>query len=414
MTGGEYAEPPPLLERRLLCILGIAILWSVSALGCFSGEVGGACSGEFDCPHGTRCLNLGDGSGVCTVRCDRDPCAQGECVETQYGKTCTKLCESSADCSGDLSCQQDPTSSINVCWGADRYLSAAGAGVVVDSANVVYDTNADGRISPGEEVAVELTAKNLSRETVGIGAASVVPSATAITLMDVRMNPKCASGYAIVDGCDGQAGACSCSFQTVARLDPGDVTSGTILSFAFRLRDDADVSTLPFDVSFQTPAGDAAGDDSFELEVVHSQTRMEVDSTSVEYETNSDGRISPGEEAVVDMFARNTGATKVSDVRARVTSLTDGVSVVDPQPGGWHPCSSGYAIMSDCSYSDEYCECTTQSDFDPGEKTSASLLRFGIKVAGDVPTGEANFEATFEDATTGTSSSDTFSVEIQE
>ena len=84
--------------------------------GCFSGELGASCDGEFACDYGLRCLvPMGTKSGVCTVTCQGGSCASGTCAETDYGELCLRECAISSDCDQGHVCGSFEFGD-SVCW----------------------------------------------------------------------------------------------------------------------------------------------------------------------------------------------------------------------------------------------------------------------------------------------------------
>jgi hypothetical protein len=397
--------------RWSFLFFAIGLVFFASLPACYSGSIGDDCTGEFACPHGTRCLELADGKSVCTVSCIDGSCPSGECVDTEFGPACASVCTSSSDCSGKLGCRQVPGKSLNVCWGSDENLKEAGGGLAVDSVEVVRDSTDDGRVSPGEEVVVEIYGANLGADRIRSAEASVETSTGDVTLVEVMTpyHPRCASGFASSGDCTGRARSCMCTIQTT--LEPGEVTTAPVLSFAFRLDADSAVDSIPFDVRFSS-GGSSVTTDEFEIPVGSASSGFEVESADLRWDTDLNGRFEPGEQAVYDLFARNIGGGTVTVVDASVSPLTAGVRIVDPAPNGRHACSSAYAILSDCGHGDDRCSCRMEQEFAPGEETG-SILRFGVESEESVSVSTIELETTFETDVSG-SSSDRFTIDLGE
>jgi len=335
MNGGP-SQPRPKSPRARLLFLELAALAAAGfASGCFSGGVGSSCDGEFDCARGLRCYTpQAASSGICTVLCDQDPCQAGVCTRVADGALCTRPCTSSADCSGDATCQETASGEA-VCWVDDPSLRPLG----------------------GES----------------LGAACAAES-------------QCGIGQRCIQ--QGSAGLCTelctagtCTQGTCATTDSGDLCLKECASQA------------------DCPAGSSCRATPDRRSVCwvadsHLQKIPEgiiVGAVQVRSDSNGDGRLNPGEEACVQVYARNTGRTEASGVDASISSQSAGITAWDTWSCDGLP--SQAATLA------------------PGETSSAPVLNASISVDDDASPGAATFEVVFEDAE-GNSWRDTFTLDV--
>ncbi len=136
--------------------------------------------------------------------------------------------------------------------------------------------------------------------------------------------------------------------------------------------------------------------------------KLTVGSVSIRSDSNSDGLLSPGETATVDIFAKNTGAEEISEAFAKLTSYPDSA-----------------ILLSDCFAQGDFgssasctttCDCTNVSssskqNFGGGQTGSYAMLRLEFRIADDVELGATDFEIGFEDSL-GRTWTDSFQLDI--
>jgi hypothetical protein len=112
----------PQLQRALA--LAVAL-----GSGCFAaqGTLGTDCRSDSNCIDGLSCLQLANGSGVCTTGCSATaPCQDGVCVVTEVGMECAYGCDTSLSCESDQTCGISTSAQQPVCWISDSNFTPIG------------------------------------------------------------------------------------------------------------------------------------------------------------------------------------------------------------------------------------------------------------------------------------------------
>ena len=117
----------PLRPKRQLP-LALALVVALGS-GCFAvqGTLGTDCRSNGNCVDGLSCVQLANGTGICTTGCSATaPCQDGVCVATEVGMQCAYGCDTSLACESDQMCSISASSPDPVCWISDSNFTPVG------------------------------------------------------------------------------------------------------------------------------------------------------------------------------------------------------------------------------------------------------------------------------------------------
>ena len=274
--------------------------------------------------------------------------------------------------------------------------------IAVDSATLWNDTNEDGLLSPGEDVSVQVYAKNTgSTKTLGLYAELINESTDVVV-----------SGcYTQVDATWAKCTAtCSCdnvSSNAKHELEPNEVGEESILRFNLYLKPDAPLEPLNFTIRFYDDLGNS-WDDTFYVDVEKHKAEVSVAFSEVKDDSNGDGLLSPGESASVYVYARNTGPVKAVDVWAALEAYAPQVII--------HGCyAEADGAFANCGLS---CSCdglfeSALQTLEPGKTSDAPIMKIDFTLAHDSPLTPLSFGMVFYDKL-GVAWNDSLTVDVVE
>lgn len=135
--------------------------------------------------------------------------------------------------------------------------------------------------------------------------------------------------------------------------------------------------------------------------------KIEIATVTVASDDNGDAMLSPGENARVDIVAKNAGAFAVEGVTATLTLLDPSVSIVSCTAYGNFGSSQSCTSTCDCLNVTD----NARQDFGPGQTQSYAVLAIELRVADDAPLSPAQFALRFTDAA-GAHWDDTFELAV--
>jgi Carboxypeptidase A inhibitor len=256
------------LPRRQLGVAG-AVLFLLC--GCWSGSLGDTCSGESDCPYGTRCFQpKSSATKICTVSCSSSPCDNGTCVMTADGQVCAKACASAADCGGSTLCQATPEQ-VQVCWVATPNASGgSGGGLTPINTGIVVAsvTPTTQYISGTGELAFNIFVKNTGATRVQSIGAQIVCGSAYVSL-DYTNGCVARSSYNSQSCPVESSSECTCysiaGNDYLQSLDPGQTSDPALVTIVFTLKAGAPTTPIPFTITFTDPSSDI-WTDTFEVQ----------------------------------------------------------------------------------------------------------------------------------------------------
>jgi hypothetical protein len=272
--------------------------------------------------------------------------------------------------------------------------------IVVHEATIVSEENGDGLLSPGEEVVVAVTVANYgSTQVQGLYAAlaaspetvEVISCAAPVGSNSVPCNLKCSCEDA--------------SEATKQTLEPSEIGSSPLFSIRFRISEAAEPGPIPFGLSLVDSLGNSWSS-AFSMDLAPDEAKIVLAQTEILEDANGDGYLSPAEQASIQVFARNAGASKALDVWAELIMADDNVEVMSCSVGvgdGWTLCDK------DCS-----CENATaagKQQLEPGETSTIAALVIAFEVHPGAPFVPLIFQIAFHDAL-GNSWVESFEIEV--
>ena len=276
------------------------------------------------------------------------------------------------------------------------------AQIAVDSATLWNDTNEDGHLSPGENVSVQVYAKNTgSTKTFGLYAdlssdSDDVEISSCYTQVDVTW-AKCTS-------------MCSCdNVSTNAKhdLEPNEIGTEAILRFNLYLKPNAPLNPLVFKIRFYDGLGNT-WEDAFYVDVEKHKAEISVAFNEITDDTNGDGLLSPGESASLLVYPRNTGPVKAVDVWSALQAYAPQVIVQGcyaEAAGAWANCGI------DCSC-DGLFESALQT-LEPGKTSDTPIMKIDFTLAHDSPLSPIGFGMVFYDKL-GVAWNDSLTIDVVE
>lgn len=108
--------------------LALALVIALGS-GCFAaqGTLGTNCRSDANCIDGLSCVQLANGTGMCTTGCSATaPCQDGACVATEGGMQCAYGCDTSLACESGQTCSISASSQEQVCWISDSNFTPVG------------------------------------------------------------------------------------------------------------------------------------------------------------------------------------------------------------------------------------------------------------------------------------------------
>ncbi|MEC9073085.1 MAG: hypothetical protein VX938_11915, partial [Myxococcota bacterium] len=258
--------------------------------------------------------------------------------------------------------------------------------VFVTSTEVLFDSNGDGGVSPGESGSVAVYAKNG-------GETQVRGLWTRLASMDP--NVVVTACYAGVGSswvaCDA---ACSCEAVVESAkqtLEPMGVTDIPLFRMDFDVSADAPVSPLLLGVEFRDEL-QAHWVDTVAINLVPPTATLELIHTELLNDANGDGYLSPAESAMIQVFAQNTGITKAVDIWAELVGTSEVVQVEECLVGvgdGWNSCG-------------KHCSCehaleSAKQQLEPGESLDVAIFAVKFKLVDDAPLEPVDFHMLLHD-----------------
>lgn len=263
---------------------------------------------------------------------------------------------------------------------------AINATLAVDTAQLWNDTNDDGQLSPGEDVSIQVYAKNIgSTKTFGIYAELLPPE----DFVDVS------SCYTQFDTTWAKCTA-SCNCENVSssvkqELEANEIGLDALLRFNLHLAADAPLEPLSFTVRFYDQLGNS-WDDTFYVDVEKHKAEISVAFTNIVEDSNADGKLSAGETASILVYPRNTGPVKAIDVWAALLAKEQTITINAchvAADGAWAACNS------DCA-----CEGMFDSalqTLEAGKTSDVPILKMDVTLAHDAPVQPVDFSVSFFD-----------------
>lgn len=191
---------------------------------------------------------------------------------------------------------------------------ASGGAIAFSSVEVINDSNIDGIVSPGELAQLRVTIEN-------VGTSRVTNLSGTIFTASPWVNINCGEVVVVDFG---------------YALDPGDKQSLTE-----RQDDCYTMGTMEISVDPDTPVGtevvfainlvdteQAEYETGFTLTIMETGGALDFDSVDVLTDTNYDKIPNPGEEVVLRVFVRNTGSSRITNLRGTIHSPSQYVDIL--------------------------------------------------------------------------------------
>jgi hypothetical protein len=274
------------------------------------------------------------------------------------------------------------------------------AAIVVHKAELVYEENGDGLLSPGEEAVVHVTVANFGMTQVQGLYAELGTADQSVEVLS------CAApvGGSLVP-CDLKCSCAGTSEASKQTLEPAEVGSSALLEVRFRVSATAAPGPLDFGVNFFDALGTAWAS-AFTVEVAPDEAKLVLAQTEILEDANGDGYLSPGESASVQVFVRNAGNSKALGVWAELLVSDPMVAIEACSVGvgsGWSSCGTG------CSCEDA--PSAGKQHLEPGETGTVALLVVRFEVHTSTAFLPLSFQVAFHDSL-GSTWVDTFEVEV--
>jgi hypothetical protein len=370
-------------------LLAAALVLFAATQACTGGPVGTICSIDTECAPGLQCFRppmQGNSVGVCTIGCASEGCADGTCVQSDYGAVCAASCYDNADCPAGLSCQQT-SAGPTVCWYEDTHFEKIPDTVRISKTVLVDDTNADGELNPGESARIQFFPVNLGQTKVdGLWAELLSFSHEDVTVQGCYVETptdwvKCSA-------------SCSCEKVTSAAhisLLPGQGHEMPILEVTFDLAQSTSIGTVPFTVRIHDEFG-RTWDHALKIPVKEIKSSVMIAKHELTSDTNGDGSLNPGEVGTIEITAQNPGETQVQGLYAELLSVSPGLEALACYAGvgeSWVKC-------------DTKCNCKDVSDtakqtLEPSGVGDVPIYRIDFRLDYGVESDSVLFDVAFND-----------------
>lgn len=340
------------------------------------------CSNDGSCPGGFSCVSQGS-ARMCAAPCVDEPCAAGLCTETDSGAHCLKRCVHQGDCVGALACRFTPYRDA-VCWADDSHLEPIPNGVVVGRVELRDDSNADGRLNPGETACLRVFAWNT----------------TSAVAESVRARLRTNHVGIITSGGAESSRFASCAGVSAVdeqNLAAGEIGEQPLLATTVRLDSNIALEPVNFEVTFEADGG-PTWSDSFTVSVSATGAVLEVARVEVRADSNEDGALNPGEDACLRVYAENVGTSKVIDLVASIRADNANLLVSAGARSSRFSSCDGVSAVDDQS-------------IEPGGVGDRPLLATSLVLDPLAPTAPLTFDIAFEDAH-GNRWTDSFSLDV--
>ena len=274
--------------------------------------------------------------------------------------------------------------------GCDGAECGGPAVVLTEGYEVEADTDGDGALSPGESADVLLFVRNDTGDTVSGLQGAVTTATPGVTVVGCRSWGQ----FQVAPECARSASGCDCADPDGPTLGPGGSSLYPLVTVRLSVAPGAAANAVALDVVYREPGG-RTWPDQVVVPVAPTTAHVALSGVLVDDGEGGDGRLSPGEPALLAFVGVNDGAGKAVGVSAAAVTTSPWAAATGCRAlqGDWW----GNAVG--CVHAERSCDCrgaTDGPDLEAGG--SGHVLEVAVALAADAPVAPLTFTVTFADA----------------